>query len=281
MRLANIPPPMALYEINIQYKATDVAIKVNHHEPQSIMIAVLHCDGCSLFDWPVDSMLQKPPTHKWTVNNKEQIEAKGLMYLQIAFSTDSSDQDFILILSNDEEASLLWMIDMNGDLVGNFASHVKAIEGIVTNGNCVSSATYLVTDENAKVEREQLENDIATYNRDTSFKLAVFPFSMVPTMSIRCSNKIHKITNMENGLKHIIFTLAENGSLYADRRRLANNCTSFLTTPLHLVFTTSQNLVKFVHMADSSGGNSPSRLSKFMFLIGMYRAGNTSRYSRN
>ncbi|KAI4210681.1 MAG: hypothetical protein LQ351_006456 [Letrouitia transgressa] len=45
-----------------------------------------------------------------------------------------------------------------------------------------------------------------------------------------------------------IFRLAENGALFAKERLLSRNCTSFIETPYHLIFTTAQNLLKFVHM---------------------------------
>ncbi len=54
------------------------------------------------------------------------------------------------------------------------------------------------------------------------------------------------------------FRVSDNGSLYADQRLLSKNCTSFLVTPAHLIFTTSQHLLKFVHMASVEGKYSDS-----------------------
>ncbi|KAL9046762.1 MAG: hypothetical protein Q9214_000486 [Letrouitia sp. 1 TL-2023] len=45
-----------------------------------------------------------------------------------------------------------------------------------------------------------------------------------------------------------VFRLTENGALFAKERLLSRNCTSFVETPYHLIFTTAQNLLKFVHM---------------------------------
>lgn len=45
-----------------------------------------------------------------------------------------------------------------------------------------------------------------------------------------------------------IFRLTENGALFAKERLLSGNCTSFIETPYHLIFTTARNLLKFVHM---------------------------------
>ncbi|EPS28691.1 hypothetical protein PDE_03637 [Penicillium oxalicum 114-2] len=46
----------------------------------------------------------------------------------------------------------------------------------------------------------------------------------------------------------LLISLTRTGALYANKRLLAKNCTSFLVTPTHLLFTTSQHLLKFVHL---------------------------------
>ncbi|KAL8946014.1 MAG: hypothetical protein Q9222_007532, partial [Ikaeria aurantiellina] len=48
------------------------------------------------------------------------------------------------------------------------------------------------------------------------------------------------------------FTLTENGSLIAQERVLARGCTSYIVTPSHLIFTTGQHLLKFVHIVADS-----------------------------
>lgn len=42
--------------------------------------------------------------------------------------------------------------------------------------------------------------------------------------------------------------MSRTGSLYANKRLLAKNSTSFMLTPAHVVFTTTQHLLKFVHI---------------------------------
>ncbi|KAL8934000.1 MAG: hypothetical protein Q9216_006116 [Gyalolechia sp. 2 TL-2023] len=49
-----------------------------------------------------------------------------------------------------------------------------------------------------------------------------------------------------------IFSLTDNGSLLASGRTLARGCTSYLVTPSHLIFTTSQHLLKFVHIVSDT-----------------------------
>ena len=61
----------------------------------------------------------------------------------------------------------------------------------------------------------------------------------------------HEQDRQDDGL--VIFGLADNGILFANERILARNCTSFLVTPAHLIFTTSQHLLKFTHIAKVEG----------------------------
>lgn len=49
------------------------------------------------------------------------------------------------------------------------------------------------------------------------------------------------------------FGLSKSGALYANERVLVRNCTSFVVTPAHIIFTTTQHLLKFVHLTGSDG----------------------------
>jgi elongator complex protein 1 len=51
----------------------------------------------------------------------------------------------------------------------------------------------------------------------------------------------------------VAFGLSKNGHLYANSRQLAKNCTSFVVTPFHLIFTTSNHFLKFVHLTGVDG----------------------------
>ncbi|KAI4115469.1 MAG: hypothetical protein LQ345_003927 [Seirophora villosa] len=50
------------------------------------------------------------------------------------------------------------------------------------------------------------------------------------------------------GVASGLYKMTENGSLLANGKVLARGCTSYLVTPSHLIFTTSQHLLKFVHL---------------------------------
>ena len=59
--------------------------------------------------------------------------------------------------------------------------------------------------------------------------------------------------SLANITKDVLVTLSRTGGLYANKRLLAKNCTSFMLTPAHIVYTTSQHLLKFVHIARPEG----------------------------
>ena len=48
------------------------------------------------------------------------------------------------------------------------------------------------------------------------------------------------------------FGLKKNGMLFANDHCIAKDCTSFLISENHLIFTTSQHLLKFVHLDNST-----------------------------
>ena len=75
------------------------------------------------------------------------------------------------------------------------------------------------------------------------------------------------------------FRVSDNGSLYAEQRLLSKNCTSFLVTPAHLIFTTGQHLLKFVHMAPVEGKCTDCEF--FNRCAHPSRYGSPTRYSRD
>jgi hypothetical protein len=59
--------------------------------------------------------------------------------------------------------------------------------------------------------------------------------------------------SQDSGRRVVVFCLRSTGRLFANERCLADNCTSFLITGAHLIFTTSQHFLKFVHIAAAEG----------------------------
>ncbi|KAL9038947.1 MAG: hypothetical protein Q9180_002824 [Flavoplaca navasiana] len=148
-RQANIPPPMALHDIEMAANANDVMITLRESTKPLLLIKVLHPGQTSLYT--LDCSKSEPP---------QRIQENGVL-------------------------------DQNG---------------------------IDITSEGLRLER---------------------PLSFV-TSSLPA----------ETGN----FKLADNGSLLFKGRLLAMGCTSYLVTPSHLIYTTSQHMLKFVHLAPNLEG---------------------------
>lgn len=257
MRLTNIPPPMSLHEITCESNIIDATIAVNPEDTKSVMIAVLHHTGCSLFEWPLVSMAEKQPSLEWTMDPKQEDNLPEKMCLQVAFSGEPSAAKHILVLHTMMEESTVWIANTHGAVVGAITSHDLVVEGIVTNGHRSKARIYLLTDGDRDASGTDLDKSMADFNENNLLDLSVAPIPIARMESIHCGRTVSLNPGEQSPAKKLFFSLSENGSLFVNGTRLIRNCTSFLVTPAHLIFTTSQHLLKFVHMRDSPEGKVP------------------------
>ena len=260
MRLANVPPPMALHEIEIMSNIIDVAVTFRSN-PRRAIIGILHHQGYSQFEWSLLSMVQTPPvcsfTNDFRSTDIDTITNRDRMYLQISFSGNAS-----LLFSKSMEKSTFTATGEDGGHLGHTSLHRTDIEGMIGNSWTSKRKTYIVLDHDGNPSGEQLEERAQRVSDDdmAGIELALSRFSTQRIDAIVCGFEVeHSVNGLANGTempatKDVIFSLAENGSLFANERRLVRNCTSFLITPAHLIFTTSQHLLKFVHLKGDTEG---------------------------
>lgn len=261
MRLANVPPPMALHEIEISSSIIDVAITIRSNPRPRAIIGVLHHQGYSQFEWSLKSMVQNPPvcrsTNDFCSTGTDTVTHRDGLYLQLSFSGNAS-----LLFSKSMDESTFTLIGEDGGCIGQAVLHETDIEGMIRNSWNLRSKTYVVLNHNGKPNNEELEARAQGFN-DTGTAGVELAFSSFSTQSIDaivCRFEIgHAVNGLANGTetlatKDVIFSLAENGYLFANERRLVRNCTSFLVTSAHLIFTTSQHLLKFVHLTGDTVG---------------------------
>lgn len=261
MRLANVPPPMALHEIEVSSNIIDVAVTSRSNGRPGTVIGVLHHQGYNQFEWPVSSMAQNPPICRYTNDllspDADFATNQDRMYLQASFSGYSG-----LLFSKSVDKSTFTVIGEDGRHMKQILLDETEIEGMIRCSWSSTSKTYLVLDHNHKTTSNDLEKRIQEFNDFgmDGIELGLSPFSVQMVDAVVCDFKIEQAVNgLANGVgkpttKEMIFSLAENGSLFANERRLASNCTSFLVTPAHLILTTSQHLLKFVHLAGDTEG---------------------------
>ena len=253
-----MPPPMALHQIILENKAIDVAITTDSEDSSSIRIAVLHQAGVSVFGWPAELGMQEPPILRCNIDHQAEKRIADLMYLQIVFDHENS----ILLLAKGSEASIIRVINTNTLSIVQHILHIHNIDGFVTSGPYANPTTYLIQNEKEANMDRKTNKSIDEVDAILGVKIALLPFPTPRISAVTCQaqpqhspNKVSDSTLGEPRESNV-FSLDENGTLFTNDRRLLRNCTSYLVTPAHLIFTTSQHLLKFVHMTEVFEGSS-------------------------
>ena len=251
LKLANVPPPMALHEVDLPANAIDVAVMVQESLDPTLFIGVLHNHLVSLFSWSIKAMVYEAPKLLQIVPIPKAPGCEGSMELQISVT---SNKDFA-ILQHDMGTSNEWIVSPRSS---PHYEHPKMlslggfIEGIVSCGPG-SGGNILLTSGH---ERAASVRDFRGQESGLG-QVVRYPVSISRVEAVSWSSELQKPNEPSLTNDIMIFSLAENGSLFANERLLVRNCTSFLVTPEHLILTTSQHLLKFVRLGGKFEGKPP------------------------
>ncbi|KAL4964770.1 Elongator subunit IKI3 [Aspergillus stella-maris] len=228
LRLSGVPPPMAHNELALESNAINVAFSKT-----GTRIAVLMNDRFSVFLW---SLKSRPVPIPILESSYPLSEEKDSRPRQITFINDNE---------------------------------VYVLRSRGPNDTCIERTT-LETRETKVVyeaaDSEQLDSMFASLGHEalwfshvpqpgqpvaysnivmsSSENFQVVPWAQSPTVDTHWAKAV-QISEDE----HVLISLSRNGGLYANEKQLAKNCTSFLVTTSHVIFTTSLHLIKFAHLA--------------------------------
>ena len=218
-RVANVPPPMSLFEVTTDSSVIDIAFG-----RQSSNFAVLHHRGVDVYQWPSKSGRLIKPQLSCKVPF-EMVKGPGsYKYLRICYSSE----DHLRVFS---------FRDGQGDVQFDIAAKEESIN-ILEDHRDVLACT-------ASYEDEACFEAYGQGGSGKPFKLDATADQLVPAQ-FPMLLPWFEITKTDGAMT--AFGLSRNGHLYGNSRVLAKNCTSFLVTPSHLIFTTSNHFVKFVHL---------------------------------
>jgi elongator complex protein 1 len=227
LRTTNVPPPMALHEVEAYSNAIDVAFNAD-----GSLLAVLHLNGIAVYEWNASQSDSTPSlTSRVTFEKTERADD---MYQQITFINSNSLLVLQPIAASDEPVKRYGFNDDTGRME-------KVPSGINTN-SIIRTMSSFCQDRSSHpfVQAGSGELHSLAFG-DHSLGDCNFP-AYLPWVEIIP----HKET-------FLAFGMSSNGHLYANQRLLVKNCTSFLVTPAHLIFTTTAHLIKFVHITDATG----------------------------
>ncbi|PWW72432.1 IkappaB kinase complex, IKAP component [Tuber magnatum] len=220
LRVANIPPPMALKEVELESTPVDVAIS-----PTGRLIAVLRDKALDLIRWDfANNKLVSGPT---VTPNIMELDP-GQYFRQISFADDET----LGVVCDIEVGSLLRVISIpnNGQAISKCTQEFQNGATAVRLGGEPDHKSLFYQDSERNVYFYDTEDKSAKY-------ITQLP-AICPWLEIALPQEM-------------VFGLSGDGRLYVNSKPIASNCTSFAVTPAHLVYTTTRHFVKFVHLYDS------------------------------
>ncbi|CZS90540.1 related to killer toxin insensitive protein 3 [Rhynchosporium agropyri] len=221
LRAANVPPPMALHEIEVSSIAIDVAFNAD-----ASLIAVLHQEGVSMFEWKSVAASSSPPGLTGRVTFPEAEFSKSA-YQQITFGGTNE----VLVLQKDDMGTNINRYGFDDD-----TARMEILKASINPASAIFTLSCFFKDGVAHPFYQGRRGDILSLATE-AHNLAHCSFPMyLPWVEISSDED------------EISFGMSSHGHLYANSRLLVKNCTSFLVTSAHLIFTTTTHLLKFVHI---------------------------------
>jgi elongator complex protein 1 len=228
LRSANVPPPMAMYEVNVPQNISDVAFS-----SRSSSVAILHQGGITIYNWDVNSTSCSPPTLTGLATFKN--ISKDTIPLQICFHEDG---DILTLHQQATKPSLQRY---------GFSKETGRVEEKIVGAVTFSSPSMI-----SSFDQDGLVYPFAQGASGILLSLSPDSFGQ-PLVAASFPTFLPWAEVITFADQKIAFGMSKNGHLYANSRLLVKNCTSFLVTPLHLIFTTTTHLLKFVHIASVEG----------------------------
>ncbi|EOA92129.1 putative elongator complex protein 1 [Exserohilum turcicum] len=222
LRIANVPPPMAFQSLTLESKTIDVALsKSGTH------LAVLSHHGLSVYTLDLNKRPVPKPVSLWKSDAIKDHSPRHVTFI-------GDDQIFVLTDNWDEDESSIWRAE--GETLLPQGPIVETDRTSTLVSSIDNEALYTLL-QNGALHEISADDAMADLPPQTSL-VNKFP-SFAPEV---------QVVKFEG--QTLAFGLTKSGALFANERILARNCTSFVVTPAHLVFTTTQHLLKFVHLAN-------------------------------
>ncbi|KAF1830666.1 IkappaB kinase complex, IKAP component [Decorospora gaudefroyi] len=221
LRIANFPPPMSLHVLQLESKPIDIAL--SHSEN---CLAVLSDNDLAVYALDLNKRPIPKPAFRWRSDAVKHHSPRHVAFV-------GNDQIWVLTDSWDENESQLWRTE--GELLLPQGPIVEAeSSSLLFSG--VNNQTLYVQSQDGTIHQ------IGTGGTETERPPQTSLVHKFPTYAPEV-----QVVNVEG--QTLAFGLTKSGVLYANERILVRNCTSFVATTAHLIFTTTQHLLKFVHLA--------------------------------
>lgn len=243
-RTANVPPPMAMFEVEVSHTIIDIAFA-----PDNETVAVLHHNGVDLYEWQTKDGRSLRPRLLTRIDS----EMDGLMRTALQVCLASSYEPRVLYFNDGLNICRLSFKGDAGDLIIDDLTPLEE-EVIFTQTASFTKAS----------DCGYLAEACIQARSGKLFRLSEKDDTLGP-MVVRFPLQLPWVETFEIDGVFIAFGISRTGHLYANSKLLVKNCTSFVVTCDHLIFTTSNHLLKFVHLGKPEG---VSQITNHMAVIG-------------
>lgn len=220
LRLANVPPPMSFQTLSLDSVPIDVTLSKS-----GIRLAILSNHTLAVYALDMHKRPVPKPTLLWRSDALKDYSPR-----HVAFVGDESIH--VLIDNWDEEEAFLWRSE-GEDIVPH--GPIMETENVSSLVSTVDQSAIYAEFQNGALHQVDITEDMSPQT------------PLVQKLPTFCAEV--QVAHVDG--QTLAFGLTKSGILYANDRTLARNCTSFVVTPTHLVFTTTQHLLKFVHLSSA------------------------------
>ncbi|KAL7623869.1 putative elongator complex protein 1 [Parahypoxylon ruwenzoriense] len=221
-RTANVPPPMALFELQASSPIIDVAFS-----PANTFMAVLHQLGVDLYEWKIRGQRSLIPS----------------LIGSVAFARDDPDQECMPLQIAVTENSVVHCLGFERGPVIQSRPFDRSTGEFSSNSSIYAGSMFGFVRLTQAGSTDVLVQDCLGRLHGVADQQDELYSTRLPSQLPWC-----EVIDLAGNV--IAVGLSRNGHLYANSRLLLKNCTSFLVTPAHLVVTTSNHMIKFIHLVD-------------------------------
>jgi elongator complex protein 1 len=235
---------MSLHKLALTQKPIDVAFSMS-----GARLAVLSDTDVAVYAYDPKQRPIPLPTLLWRSTSFVDVCPRHVVFR-------GDDEICVLTDAWDEDESSIWLSE--GDNLLNKGPILEAVQ--------VSSITSSVDIQDLYVHfQDGGVHEMLVERQSSDLTLQTAPKTNLPTVASEARivqvNGNVRIRSFErdcaNVYQSVAFGLTKSGVLYANERMLVRNCTSFVVTSAHLIFTTTQHLLKFVHLTSPDGTRIP------------------------
>lgn len=239
-----VPPPMSVWELSASGTIADCAVSLC-----GTRVILMTAAGIEVYDLDLESKPPREPTKTaslslasqaeiWSKSRLRQVVVQGRDRVSIL---SESENDKSKITKFAIENSLVTLVDIATDIDSADSDQAGLVRNILTD-----SCHKFLWRQNATGFTWCERPDLSTSTAHPSCEIVLVGGQ--DDDDKRDHDRAHDGQPFDYA--HI-FSLSRKGELFANGKLLTKGCTSFVTTDAYLVLTTTQHLLKFVHLGIS------------------------------